>query len=283
MQEKKHSSFDHSRTQIKKSRIGIFGMVPIALLQEKSISLSEIRAYAALSSFQGSNESSWPSLVEISTRAGLHPDNVSKAIKRLKLRGWVEVRRRGLGKSNVYCVLSDLAESAKSDLAESAKSLEKNKRKEQEKRTTNPRLSPPRRGSKQAQGGLHGEFYMKKEKKEKKRSPEFTDLWNQWTEVIKDKKIPLLSADYIKASVHLEKLLKEFDYQQVRDIMDNLYWRVFFPWKYNKREQFMKSRGYSFQTAYYCREELNFSDLTSEWQDRIKAHGEVIFTEASRG
>lgn len=118
-----------------------------------------------------------------------------------------------------------------------------------------------------------------KSKKEKKRSPEFIDQWHDWMGVVKDRNLKLLSADFIKGAVHLEKLLLELDPEEVSDIMDNLYWRVFYPWKDNKRDLYLQSRGYSFQTAYYCREELNFPDHSSEWQDRVAAHGEKVFAE----
>lgn len=104
-----------------KSRIGIFGITPIALLQEKRITSRELRAYIALSSYQGSNETAWPTLDQIGERSGLHPVHVSRAMQSLKKRGWVLVTQRGKGLSNVYSCLHDLADSANSDLANMAK------------------------------------------------------------------------------------------------------------------------------------------------------------------
>lgn len=136
---------------MKKSRIGIFGIVPIAILQD--CTLHELKAYAALASFQGSNDSAWPSLEQIGERANLHPHNASKAIKKLSQKGWVQVIRRGKKLTNHYTVAheviagdladsaesdlaefgSDLAESTKCDLAESTKSIRKDQLKEQAK------------------------------------------------------------------------------------------------------------------------------------------------------
>lgn len=111
---------------MRKARIGIFGMVPISLLQD--CTLHELKAYAALASFQGSNDSAWPSLEQIGERANMHPHNVSKAIKKLSQKGWVQVDRRGKKLTNSYAVAheiiaDDLAESAGSDLVESCSEL----------------------------------------------------------------------------------------------------------------------------------------------------------------
>lgn len=102
-----------------------WGSVPVALIQEPNITLWEIKVYIALSSFQGQQDTCWPSRDQIAERSALHSTNVSKALTSLEKRGWVEKMRRGKGKTNVYYVLDEVAVSATStnlDIADSATS-----------------------------------------------------------------------------------------------------------------------------------------------------------------
>jgi hypothetical protein len=92
-------------------RLGIFGAVPMGLLQDKTVKPNGIKAYIALSSFQGTNESCFPGLEKIAERAGI--DSVpatSEAIRGLVQAGWVEKIRRGKGLTNEYRCLAKLDE-----------------------------------------------------------------------------------------------------------------------------------------------------------------------------
>lgn len=96
-----------------KSRIGVWGSVPIALFHDKKdekgkrsnqVNRNEIIAYAVLSSFQGTNANCFPGIPMISARANMSTGAIKKAIAGLIKKGWVE-RRKRFGKSNVYVVL----------------------------------------------------------------------------------------------------------------------------------------------------------------------------------
>lgn len=132
---------------MKRSAIGIYGICPIHVLQDKGITKREISVYIAISSFQGMSVNCWPSLDEIGKRAGIRGiHKISVTIKSLEERGWVTKTRRGLQKTNVYSCLypeqesldlpnsgkSDLPELGNTDLPKTGKSyIEKNNRKEQ--------------------------------------------------------------------------------------------------------------------------------------------------------
>lgn len=88
-----------------KRRLAIFGMVPIAFLQDPQTSEREIRTYCALMSFQGQREDCFPSLPEIARRAGQNEKSCRRALVTLSAREWVSKIRRGFGKTNVYCCM----------------------------------------------------------------------------------------------------------------------------------------------------------------------------------
>lgn len=82
----------------------IFGMLPIEVSSRPDITLSELRVYNAIASFQGSDESSFPGLDSIAERAGINNVNCSKAISKLIRKKLVD-RKRRYGTSNVYTIL----------------------------------------------------------------------------------------------------------------------------------------------------------------------------------
>jgi hypothetical protein len=85
---------------------GIFGSVPILLLQDSRIRERALRVWIALSSFEGIKADSYPGVDAIARRAGVARSSVSAATKLLVDTGWLVKRRRGLGQSNVYECLS---------------------------------------------------------------------------------------------------------------------------------------------------------------------------------
>jgi uncharacterized phage protein (TIGR02220 family) len=147
-----------------KRKIGIYGIIPVKLLADKKIKPNDIRVYISLSSFQGTKDNCWPSLKEIGERADLKVQTVSMSIQNLRHTNWIGYKRRGLQKTNIYVVLHDIdnvfldyQKTLKSGKSRNQENLEdglpenpeiktsgkpvnpiikeKNKRKEQEKRT----------------------------------------------------------------------------------------------------------------------------------------------------
>jgi hypothetical protein len=87
-------------------KLGIFAAVPIALLQDRRLNEKALRAYMALSSFEGVKSLCFPSLPSIAERAGLSLRATSEATKILSNAGWLLITRRGHGHTNVYACLS---------------------------------------------------------------------------------------------------------------------------------------------------------------------------------
>ncbi len=73
----------------------IFGIVPIDLLENRKWSMSALRVYIALASFQGRNGFCYPSLQKIAERAHVARSGVQKAIGRLEEAREITVVRNG--------------------------------------------------------------------------------------------------------------------------------------------------------------------------------------------
>jgi hypothetical protein len=99
-----------------KGKIGVYAVVPVALMQDDRLKASDIRVYAALASYQGQDEDCWPSRESIAERAGIKgtPESiqaqVSKTTRRLEIFGWIKKLGLQGGKSNHYTVLVDITE-----------------------------------------------------------------------------------------------------------------------------------------------------------------------------
>ncbi len=80
----------------------LFARVPLVFLQA-GYSKQIIAIYAALASFQGKDQSCFPSLVQVSKRAGICYGAASRSISLLQSEGWIHIQRRGRF-SNIYTV-----------------------------------------------------------------------------------------------------------------------------------------------------------------------------------
>lgn len=105
-----------------------FGVVPVDLLADRP-SKGALMVYIALASFQGTSEECWPSRDEIFKRSGMvSMDTYYKGLHWLEGKGWIVRRQRGLGKTNIYCVMGafddpDIPENVTSEEPESGISL----------------------------------------------------------------------------------------------------------------------------------------------------------------
>jgi len=87
-----------------RAKMGIFGIIPLLVLQDKRQSINSLKVFIALSSFQGTAAKSWPKRDEIAKRAGLSMDGTEAGLARLKATGWIITKRRGQGRSNEYII-----------------------------------------------------------------------------------------------------------------------------------------------------------------------------------
>jgi len=100
------------------AKLGVFGAVPILILQDKRVTPNALKVYIALRSIEGTSDACDPKQEAIAARAGIPVPGVGDAAQLLVATGWLVVTRRGLGKSNLYetCAYFEPAESfAKTD------------------------------------------------------------------------------------------------------------------------------------------------------------------------
>src|SRR5262245_58296034 len=81
---------------------GGFTQVPNMLLNDPTLSSNAKVAYAKLLSYAWHNNRVFPGQDTMATDTGMSRPTVSRAITELRRAGWLEIRRRGQGKTNVY-------------------------------------------------------------------------------------------------------------------------------------------------------------------------------------
>jgi hypothetical protein len=81
---------------------GGFTQVPNLLLNDPTLSFAAKVAYSKLLSYAWNNNLVFPGLETMAKDLGCGISTVSEAITELRLHSWVEVVRRGQGKTNVY-------------------------------------------------------------------------------------------------------------------------------------------------------------------------------------
>lgn len=96
-----------------RGKIGVYGIAPVAFLQDARITPNELRVFVSISSYQGTNEEAYPTLEQIAIRGFPGEANKSRinaassAVRGLVKKGWLEQRRRHF-QSPVYCVLFEV-------------------------------------------------------------------------------------------------------------------------------------------------------------------------------
>jgi predicted transcriptional regulator len=81
---------------------GGFTQVPNFLLNKFDLSFAAKVVYAKLLSYAWHNNRVFPGQETMAAEIGSKKSTINKAIKELEDRGWLEIFRRGQGKTNVY-------------------------------------------------------------------------------------------------------------------------------------------------------------------------------------
>lgn len=81
-----------------------FTQVPNLLLRDKTLSANAKTAYAILLSYAWHNDRVFPGQERMSADLGVSQPTIARSIKELQSAGWLEVIRRGQGKTNIYCL-----------------------------------------------------------------------------------------------------------------------------------------------------------------------------------
>lgn len=81
---------------------GGFTQVPNFLLKDPSLSANAKVVYSMLLSYAWHNNLVFPGQERMADDLGTSQPTVARAIKELEAHGWLEVQRRGQGKTNLY-------------------------------------------------------------------------------------------------------------------------------------------------------------------------------------
>ncbi len=81
---------------------GGFTQIPNVLLQTPDLSNNAKVVYAQLLSYAWNNDRCFPGQERMATDSGASKSTVNRAVIELERAGWLEIQRRGQGKTNVY-------------------------------------------------------------------------------------------------------------------------------------------------------------------------------------
>jgi hypothetical protein len=81
---------------------GGFTQVPNCLLNDPRISANAKVVYAKLLSYAWNNDRVFPGQDTMSKDVGMSQSIISRAVKELEVQEWLEIQRRGQGKTNIY-------------------------------------------------------------------------------------------------------------------------------------------------------------------------------------
>ncbi len=82
-----------------------FTQVPNAILRSKEISPGAKLAYSGLLSYAWNNDYCFPGQETLGNDIGVTRQTVNEYIKELRTKGFIQVKRRGQGRSNIYELL----------------------------------------------------------------------------------------------------------------------------------------------------------------------------------
>ncbi len=81
---------------------GGFTQVPNMLLNNTDLSAQAKLAYAKLLSYAWHNNMVFPGQERMAQETGSSQPTIARAIKELEQQGWLQIQRRGQGKTNIY-------------------------------------------------------------------------------------------------------------------------------------------------------------------------------------
>jgi hypothetical protein len=81
---------------------GGFTQVPNVLLKDPKVSANAKVVYSMLLSYAWNNDRVYPGQVRMATDLGSSQPTIARALKELQIYGWLDIQRRGQGKTNIY-------------------------------------------------------------------------------------------------------------------------------------------------------------------------------------
>lgn len=99
------------KTEQTRPEVGGWSKMPTKLILDGSVTGSDLRVYATLSLIYRRYKKAYPSLNYLSDLLGMSYVTVSRSLNKLKDKGYVTIKRNGVGKNNNYeIVLSVVGE-----------------------------------------------------------------------------------------------------------------------------------------------------------------------------
>ena len=84
---------------------GGFTQVPTFLLNDPEVSANAKIVYAKLLSYAWSNDRVFPGQETMAGDIGLSQPSIARAVQELQRKEWLQIERRGQGKTNVYILM----------------------------------------------------------------------------------------------------------------------------------------------------------------------------------
>ena len=81
-----------------------FTQIPNFILEDSTIDPGAKLVYVLLLKYAWEKDKVFPGQDRLAADAGLSRSSVSEKIQKLKKKGWIEIERRGLGRTNIYKV-----------------------------------------------------------------------------------------------------------------------------------------------------------------------------------
>jgi biotin operon repressor len=81
---------------------GGFTQVPNFLLKDPKVSANAKIVYSMLLSYAWNNSCVFPGQERMGEDIGLSQPTIARAVRELEQQGWLEIQRRGQGKTNIY-------------------------------------------------------------------------------------------------------------------------------------------------------------------------------------
>lgn len=93
-------------TQAKESKLQNTGWskMPMKLIMDATVSGSDLKVYATINMIYRKYKNAYPSLTYLSDLLGMSYVTVSRSLNKLKDKGYVTIKRNGVGKNNSYTI-----------------------------------------------------------------------------------------------------------------------------------------------------------------------------------
>lgn len=79
-----------------------FAQIPNALIQDRQLSHAAFRLFCVIATYANKEKRAWPGQARLAADMGVKPRQIRNLLDELRVRGWLEIERRGKTLTNVY-------------------------------------------------------------------------------------------------------------------------------------------------------------------------------------